>query len=144
MASGRTVEMGRGEILEMLRRRKWWAILPVLVILPTIVSVSLSLPKVYRASAIVLIERQQIPSDLVRSSVTSALELRLQTISQEILSRSRIESLVEKFHLYEDMRRGNASADEIVEQMRRDIDIELQGDRGRRSSGRGTVALSVS
>ena len=62
------------------------------------------LPDVYQSAATVLIERQQIPDDLVRSTVTSALETRIDTISQEILSRSHLQELIGRFGLYQDLK----------------------------------------
>lgn len=124
----------------MLHRRRWWVVLTLLSGLAAAVAVAYALPDVYRSSATILIERQQIPDELVRSTVTSELGVRLQTISQEILSRSRLEGLVEQFGLYPDMR-GRQPVERIVERMRGDVEVEMRGDR--RRSGGSTVAFSV-
>ena len=99
--SGNAVEAARA----MLSRRRWLAGLTFVGALVTVLSIVLFLPDVYRSSATVLIDRQQIPDELVRSTVTSDLEIRLHTISQEILSRSRLESLIERFNLYREQRK---------------------------------------
>ncbi len=125
----------------MLHRRRWWVVLTLLSGLAAAVAVAYALPDVYRSSATILIERQQIPDELVRSTVTSELGVRLQTISQEILSRSRLESLVEQFGLYPEMR-GRQPVERIVERMRGDIDVQMRGGDRRRSGG-STVAFSV-
>jgi polysaccharide chain length determinant protein (PEP-CTERM system associated) len=104
-------------------------------------SVVAFLPDVYRSSATVLIERQQIPDELVRSTVTSQLEIRLQTISQEILSRSRLEPLIEQFGLYADLKK-RAPVEEVIERMRNDIRLDLKGGDRRRDSA--TVAFTLS
>ena len=70
------------------------------------------------------------------STVTSALETRLQTINQEILSRSRLEALIARFGLYGDLRK-RVSSEEVIERMRRDIQLELKGVEQR--EGRGTT-----
>jgi polysaccharide chain length determinant protein (PEP-CTERM system associated) len=138
---GRALEAAR----DILRRRRWLAALTFGGALAAVLSVVLFLPDVYRSSATVLIDRQQIPDDLVRSTVTSDLEIRLHTISQEILSRSRLETLIERFGLYRDLRR-KSPVEEVVERMRDDISLQLlKGtDRGGDRGERGTVAFKVS
>jgi protein tyrosine kinase modulator len=119
----------KGVGLERLRaawgRRKWLAV-PVFA-LPFVAAVSLiySLPAFYRSTALVLVERQQVPEAFVQSTVTSELETRLHTISQEILSRSRLEALITRFNLYPG-KRNQASNEELVERMRRDVKLELK------------------
>ena len=115
--------------LERLRaiwsRRKWLGVLVFLLPLTAGVSVIIGLPDLYRSTALVLIERQQVPEAFVRPTVTSQLEIRLQTISQEILSRSRLEALIRRFNLYPDLH-TTTSNEEAVERMRGDIWLQLK------------------
>src|SRR5687767_1749653 len=138
---GRTLEIAR----DALSRRRWLAGLTLAAGVVAALSVVAFLPDVYRSSATVLIDRQQIPDELVRSTVTSDLEIRLHTISQEILSRSRLETLVERFGLYADLRKRRAMED-VVERMRNDIHLQLlRGtDRPATTGERGTVAFKIS
>jgi protein tyrosine kinase modulator len=128
--------------LAALRRRRWSALFAFVAALTAVISIVSFLPDVYGSSATVLIDRQQIPDELVRSTVTSGLEIRLHTISQEILSRSRLQALIERFDLYPELRR-NASMEEVVERMRDDIRIELKGGAPRNERAT-TVAFTVS
>jgi polysaccharide chain length determinant protein (PEP-CTERM system associated) len=128
--------------LAALRRRRWSALFAFVAALTAVISIVWFLPDVYGSSATVLIDRQQIPDELVRSTVTSGLEIRLHTISQEILSRSRLQALIERFDLYPDLRR-NSSMEEVVERMREDIRIELKGGAPRNERAT-TVAFTVS
>jgi succinoglycan biosynthesis transport protein ExoP len=136
----------KGAGLERLRaiwsRRKWLVILVFLAPLAAGSSVILSLPNLYRSTATVLVERQRVPEEFVRPTVTSELETRLQTISQGVLSRARLEELIARFNLYPELRRRLPS-DEIVERMRRDIRLEIKSTeaRGRQAA---TVAFSLS
>jgi protein tyrosine kinase modulator len=133
---------GIERIRAVWRRRKWLGIL--VFALPFAASASLvqSLPSLYRSRATVLVERQQVPEAFVRPTVTSELETRLHTISQEILSRSRLEGLIGRFNLYACLRK-QMSSEEIIEAMRRDIQLELKGTdvRGRQSA---TIAFALS
>lgn len=119
----------RGAGLDRLRavwtRRKWLGILVVLVPFTAGVSIIMALPDLYQSIALVMIERQQVPEAFVRPTVTSQLEIRLQTISQEILSRSRLESLITHFNLYPDLRTPTSS-EQAVDRMRNDIRLELK------------------
>jgi polysaccharide biosynthesis transport protein len=122
-------------------RRKWLAILVFTVPLSAILSVVTFLPNIYRSTATVIVDRQQVPEEFVKPTVTSALETRLQTISQEIVSRSRLESLITRFGLYADLRK-RLSSEEVVERMRSDISLELKGvdPKGR---GGATIAFAI-
>ena len=122
-----------GSSLERVRqvwsRRKWLGILLAVVPLTAGAGIILGLPDLYQSTALILIERQQVPEAFVRPTVTSQLEIRLHTLSQEILSRSRLENLVNRFGLYPDLR---SSREEAVGRMRNDIRIELRtGDKNR-------------
>jgi len=125
-----------------VRRRRWPAVFIFVAALTAVISVVCFLPDVYRSSATVLVDRQQIPDELVRSTVTSGLEIRLHTISQEILSRSRLEVLVRRFDLYPNLRRSS-SMEEVVERMRDDIQIDLKGGAARNERAT-TVAFTIS
>jgi len=129
-------------VLDMLRRRLWLAITLFSVAVTAVVSPAVFLPNIYKATALILVEGQQVPQDYVRSTVTMGVERRLQIISQEILSRSRLGQLVEQFKLYQDLNKQKAPEDAIATAMRRDIGIQITG----RGSGIGndTVVFEVS
>jgi polysaccharide chain length determinant protein (PEP-CTERM system associated) len=83
-----------------------------------------------------------VPETLVRPTVTSELETRLHTISQEILSRSRLEELIRRFGLYPDLR-DSSPMEDIIERLRRDVSLELKASEGRGHAGTTTsFALS--
>lgn len=124
-----------------LRRRFLGALALLAASVVVSVTIALSLPNVYRSEATILVERQQIPDDLVRSTVTGQLEMRLRTISQEILSRTRLEELIERFGLYADLQ-ATAPMEQVIERMRDDIGLELTAG-GSRGQG-ATVAFGIS
>jgi succinoglycan biosynthesis transport protein ExoP len=127
---------------EVWRRRKWVALAIFVAGAAVTASLAAFLPDVYQSRATVLVDQQQIPESLVRSTVTSALETRLQAINQEILSRSRLEGLIQRFGLYPGLR-GRLSSEELVRQMREDIRLELKGAEARSGSGAVTVAFTI-
>src|SRR5438093_2195592 len=121
--------VGKGTVLELgldiWSRRQWLAVVVFALMLAGTATVATFLPRIYRSTATVLVERHQVPESFVRSSITGELETRLQTISQEILSRDRLANLITRFALYPDSRRVPMEA--LVEGMRRDIQLELKG-----------------
>src|SRR5262245_35398627 len=134
-------QSGASGVVDILLRRKWWGVVSFVVALSAVVSMVAFLPDIYQSTSTVLIERQQIPDDLVRSTVTSALETRIDTISQEILSRSHLLELIGRFGLYGDLK-GRMPDERVVDQMRDKVKIELKGEENR--SDRATVAFTIS
>jgi polysaccharide chain length determinant protein (PEP-CTERM system associated) len=107
----------------MWSRRKWLGLAVFGGALAASLSAIAALPSVYRATATVLVDREQVPEAFVKSPVSAEVEARLSTISQELLSRNRIENLVARFDLYPELRRkGDHEA--ILAQMRKDIVLE--------------------
>jgi len=139
---GRRNTSGLDILLEVWSRRKWLAILVFLVPFAVTLSLAKALPNLYRSTATLLVERPQVAETFVKSSVSSELETRLQTISQEILSRSQLQELITRFDLYPEFRK-RVTPEEVIERMRRDIRIEFKG--GDPQVGRGTtIAFTLS
>jgi uncharacterized protein involved in exopolysaccharide biosynthesis len=118
---------GPDVFLAVWRRRKWLALSTFAVILSAAASVAAFLPDLYRGTATVLVERPDVTESLVRPGETDELETRLQTIGEKLLSRARLEGLIQRFKLYEGQRTRGASTEAIIEQMRRDIRLEPKG-----------------
>jgi uncharacterized protein involved in exopolysaccharide biosynthesis len=111
-------------LLHLAWRRKWLIILPALTIAAIVGAVTYSLPNRYRSDTLILVVPQRVPEAYVRSSVTTRIEDRLQSISQQILSRTRLERIIQEFNLYAE-RRQTEIMEDIVERMRRDIQVEI-------------------
>src|SRR2546427_971181 len=139
---GRRNTSGLDVLLEVWSRRKWLAILEFMGPFGVPVRLAIALPNLYRSTATLLVERPQVAETFVKSSVSSELETRLQTISQEILSRSQLQEVITRFDLYPEFRK-RVTPEEVIERMRRDIRIEFKG--GDPQVGRGTtIAFTLS
>lgn len=113
-------------LLQVARRRKWLIILPTLLAGAIGAAVVTYLPNLYRSESLILVVPQRVPESYVRSTVTSRIEDRLNAISHQILSRSRLEQIVTDFNLYAKERADQELMEDIVERMRsRDIGIEI-------------------
>ena len=73
-----------------------------------------------RSTATILIEEQEIPPDLVRTTISSYADQRIQVISQQVMTRSTLMQIVEKYDLYPKQRKRETT-EEILERMRKDI-----------------------
>jgi succinoglycan biosynthesis transport protein ExoP len=135
------------DYVDFIKRRKFYIIIPFLCIFVLVGLITILLPSIYRSNTTILIEAQQIPVDLVRSTVTGYVEERIQTITQQIMSRSRLLEIINRFNLYQNLR-DRFTTDEIVEEMRGDIKFEtisaevISEKTGRPSTA--TIAFNVS
>ena len=112
------------DILRILRRRFWIILVPLAIAAAATALVVRRLPNLYRAEAAILVVPQRVPDSYVRSTVTTRIEDRLPGISQQILSRARLERLIQDFDLYPEERR-NGIMEDIVDKMRRDVDVRV-------------------
>ena len=136
--------LGVAWALEVAKRRKYVALVVFVIALSAVVALAVWLPDLYRATATVLVETQQVSEEFVRSSVTSELGARIQRIRQEVMSRARLGQLITELDLYPDLRSKAVPFDAIVEQMRRDVGLELTGV-DQHVGGRGpTIAFAIS
>ena len=113
-------------LFQIARRRKWLILLPSVIVMIAAVAVIRNLPNVYRSQSLILVVPQRVPESYVRSTVTARIEDRLHAISQQILSRTRLEQIVNDFNLYPRERARKELMEDIVERMRTyDIGISV-------------------
>jgi len=104
----------------ILKRRFWLILTSALLLLGVGIAISYMIPPQYVSQTLVLIEQQQVPEDYVKPVVNEDLNSRLASMREQILSRSRIEPIVERFDLYA----GNkASMDDRIDMTRKAIGI---------------------
>lgn len=88
------------DYLEIVLKSKWWLLLTLIVGTSIAVAYSYSLPPLYRSSTLILVEPQKVPTAYVSPTVTSTVQERLATISQQILSRTNLEKIIIQYNLY--------------------------------------------
>lgn len=135
------------DYVEGFRRRR----ISILTVAATIFVISvlaaLLWPPTYRSTATILIEEQEVPSDLVRSTITSYAAQRIETIKQSVMTRTNLMQIIDKYNLYRNKRRTETT-EEILDDMRNDINVDLiNADVIDPRSGRptpATIAFTVS
>jgi polysaccharide chain length determinant protein (PEP-CTERM system associated) len=113
--------------LDVVRRRHLHFLIPAFIGWLIVWGASWVLPARYKSSTLILVEQPTMPKDYVAPNVSDDLQDRLQSITQQILSRTRLLMIIDKLHLYGGEGR-QLTPDEKVDRMRKDIDIELVRD----------------
>jgi polysaccharide biosynthesis transport protein len=113
--------------LSIVRRRHMHFFIPLLVGWLAVWGASWVLPARYKSSTLILVEQPTMPKNYIESNVNDNLQDRLQSIQQQILSRTRLLLIIDKMHLYAGGRE-HRTPDEKVELMRKDIDVPLVRD----------------
>jgi polysaccharide chain length determinant protein (PEP-CTERM system associated) len=127
------------ECVHVAWRRRWVWLLPLALCAIGAGVLGWALPARYRSETVILVVPQRVPENYVRPTITAGIEDRLQTITQQIMSRTRLERIVLEYGLYADLRRTWAMSD-VIERMRRDIAVELARDGARRGDASFTIS----
>ena len=126
------------DYIEIFRRRVWYFIIPFFAIMAGTLLYAAFAPRLYKASTLVLVSPQKVPEAFVQSTITSGIEERLQSISQEVMSRTRLERVISEFNLYQKESK-NLSKEQVVELMQKNILVELPN---RRKDEKSSFAIS--
>src|ERR1700728_1075352 len=113
--------------LGVVRRRHLQFLVPLFLAWAVVWGASWVLPPRYLSSTLILVEQPTMPKDYVTPNVNDDLQERMQSITQQILSRTRLLHIIDQFNLYTGPH-SQPSPDQKVERMRKDIDIELVRD----------------
>jgi succinoglycan biosynthesis transport protein ExoP len=120
------------QYVDVIRRRHMYFLIPFFLGWLVVWSVSWVLPPRYKSGTLILVEQPSMPKDYVTPNVSDDLQARVQSITQQILSRTRLLHIIDELKLYS-QNKGSATPDELVEQMRKDIEIELVHDESKRT-----------
>lgn len=117
-------------IIKQLRiiyyQRKPHIIIPFVLFAPLFVAIGLFIPKTYRSTTTILVEPQKIPKDYVKPTVTITVEDRLRTITQQIMSPSRLRKVLYKVGLVSDMSNQNL-VKRLISTMQKNIQVDVGG-----------------
>ena len=134
------------DYVAMFHRRRTLIVLAGGVLLGLSLAVAFLWPPVYKSMATILIEEQEIPSELVHSTITSYADQRIETIKQQVMSRTTLWKVVEQYNLYPDLRRTNP-AEEVVKRFTKDIEVEVISadvvDKRTQHPTKATIAFTV-
>ena len=114
--------------LRLLMHRKWWALgVWLLVSLGTAV-VAHRLPDIYTSETLILVDPQKVPESYVKPTVTGDVRSRLGTLSQQILSTTRLQTIIETLNLYPEERSKKMAREDVINRMKADISVRVVTD----------------
>jgi polysaccharide chain length determinant protein (PEP-CTERM system associated) len=109
-----------GDIIGVIARRRWLILLPFAAGVALVPVIAEFIPKTYRSETLITVVPQRVPDSYVKSTITATVEDRLPSISDQILSRSRLERIILDFGLYKE-ERARMPMEDVVQRMRGDI-----------------------
>ena len=125
-------------ILKTIVQRRWLLIVPLMVALLVGSFLAIKLPKAYEAKTLILIEPQRVPTNYVQAVVsTEEVADRISTLSQQILSRTNLEKIINEFGLYAGPGSENMFMEDKVNALKKSINVEVTRNR------RETNAFSI-
>ena len=133
--------------LAMVRRRRGTILAAMAALSIVSVAVAFLWPPSYRSTATILIEEQEVPTDLVRSAINSYADQRIQTIKQQVMTRPNLLKIADQYKLYQGLRRRGTTED-VLEQMVDDIRIGVISadvvDKRTHQPTKATIAFTLS
>ena len=127
----------------ILWHRRLYVIIPAVLLFVAGLATAYSLPTLYRSTATMLVESQDLPTDIVQAPGTGEIEKRIAKIREQVLSRGDLISLIEQYNLYEAERRSSPMS-YVVDKMRKATTVgALAGDIGGSSSASGSNVIAI-
>ncbi|MCB1022755.1 MAG: hypothetical protein KDB79_00090 [Acidobacteria bacterium] len=114
-----------GEIIQMVKRRKWLILLPIITMTGAIGYVVNKLPSVYESKTVLTVKAPTISDKVVQSLSDSDVSQRIENINTRVLSRTSLEPMIAKYDLFKIERNAGMPLELIVDRMRRNIKVEL-------------------
>jgi len=134
------------DYVAIFHRRRTLIVLAGGILLGLSLAAALLWPATYKSMATILIEEQEIPPELVHSTITSYADQRIETIKQQVMSRTTLWKVVEQYNLYPDLRRTNP-AEEVVKRFTKEIEVEVISadvvDKRTQHPTKATIAFTV-
>ena len=117
-----TIELS--DIKGIIRRNRWHFLVLFFAGWVLVWGISWIMPSIYRSGTLILVERPAVPEKLVASNIDTDIQRQLDSITQQILSRTRLLTIIDHLNLYAQDRK-RMSEEALVEKMQKDIEIEL-------------------
>jgi polysaccharide chain length determinant protein (PEP-CTERM system associated) len=113
-----------GRYVAIVSRYKWLLIASAFACWAAALTVSIVLPAKFRSETVILVEQPKVLTQYVPPNVAIDLQQRMQSLTQQILSRTRLTQIIDTFGLY-GKKPGQPVSDDLLQRMRNDITIDL-------------------
>ncbi|HXI40415.1 MAG TPA: GNVR domain-containing protein [Bryobacteraceae bacterium] len=129
-ADGEAGQMPLDHYLRIIMHRKWLALGVWLLVTVGTFVVSWRLPDTYTSETVILVDPQKVPEAYVKATVTGDIRNRLGTLSQQILSATRLQKIIDTLNLYPEERKRGMAREDIITLMRSDIFVRVVSEFG--------------
>jgi polysaccharide chain length determinant protein (PEP-CTERM system associated) len=116
-------------IMDLIVRRRWFLIVPFCLSITVGIYLAITLPKTFEAETLIMVEPQRVPSNYVRSIVSMDITSRISTISQQIMSRTNLEKVINDFNLFSDEKAQDMYLEDKLQSMRKRIKVNVMNRR---------------
>jgi polysaccharide chain length determinant protein (PEP-CTERM system associated) len=127
------------QIIEIILKRHWFIIIPFCISMIVGTVLVIKLPRIYESKTVILVQAQKVPSNIVQDIVSSDINARISTLSQQILSRSNLEKIIKDFDLYSDSENKNMFLEKKVEDLVKRITVKVT-----QGGGKNADSFSIS
>src|ERR1044072_7213439 len=124
-----------GEYLNIIRKRKWFIILPMIAVTTAVAYVVYRLPDIYESTTLIVVTSSTLPTNVVPTATEDSITRQLSGINQIVASRSSLEPLVQKYDLYRSERSRGEPIESVIAMMREDINVDVNTSRNDITNG---------
>lgn len=129
------------EIINIALKHRWYLIVPFFIAIVTGICYAIISPKAYKASTTIMVQSQSVPDSYVQSVVSSDITSRLSTITQQVMSRTNIERIINDYSLFSDPDYDDMFLEDKVLNVRKNIDVQVNQSNSRGSSSSFTISF---
>ena len=127
--------------IALILRRRWFIIVPFCLSMVIGIALLFTLPRTYRSKTLIMVEPQRVPSDYVRPLTTTDVGSRINTISQQVMSRTNLERIIKQFGLFTGEKYKDMFLEDKIAYMRKRISINVTRSGGREGPGSFSISF---
>ncbi len=116
--------------LKLVLKKRWFIILPLIMTLSVGICLSIMLPRVYKARTLILVIPKSVPDKYVPNLLSTDVQQRINTIKQQMLSRSNLEKIIDELHLFSGPEYENMYLIDKIENIRKRVQVRVSKSRG--------------
>ena len=118
-------------IIDLIVKRRWIIAIPFCLAMIVGIGLAIKLPRIYEASTLILIQPQKVPQEYVQSIVTTDPGERISTLSQQIMSRTNLEKIIDEFKLFQGPEYDKLYVEDKISSLRKNILVTVSNDKRR-------------
>ena len=127
--------------LRLVSKHRWFVIIPFCIAMVVGLYLAVTLPKIYESGTLILVMPQRVPTNYVKAIVSSDIDSRISTISQQILSRTNLQKVIKRYGLFSDPRYDDMFMEDKIAELRKRIDVTVNKTNRRRQADAFSISF---